>query len=157
MKVTIKPGEITVEAEHARDAVEVLNSLAARVLDIYATKPEALVEHVAEKREKVTKMHLRSVTAPEADRPAVPVAVPVAPHQWPNHRTMPQRMSVCTLRSSVREMRPVRCRRTTRSSRCAGYFGDSCRRVGYSDFRADARSRADSACGNSACSRAECG
>ena len=50
MKVTIKPGEITVEAEHARDAVEVLNSLAARVLDIYATKPEALVEHVAEKR-----------------------------------------------------------------------------------------------------------
>ena len=78
MKVTIKPGEITVEAEHARDAVEVLNSLAARVLDIYATKPEALAERVAEKREKATTMHLRSVTAPEADRPAVSVAVPVA-------------------------------------------------------------------------------
>ncbi len=78
MKVTIKPGEITVEAEHARDAVEVLNSLAARVLDIYATKPEALAERVAEKREKAKTVHLRSVTAPEADRPAVPVAVPVA-------------------------------------------------------------------------------
>ncbi len=84
MKVTIKPGEITVEAEHARDAVEVLNSLAARVLDIYATKPEALVEHVAEKREKMTKMHLRSVTAPEVDRPAVPVAVPASVAEPPH-------------------------------------------------------------------------
>ena len=78
MKVTIKPGEITVEAEHARDAVEVLNSLAARVLDIYTTKPEALAEHVAEKREKTKAVHLRSVTGPEVDRPTVPVAVPVA-------------------------------------------------------------------------------
>ena len=157
MKVTIKPGEITVEAEHARDAVEVLNSLAARVLDIYATKPEALAERVAEKREKVTKMHLRSVTAPEADRPAVSVAVPVAatPVRRTTARCHREHRSAYCAQACARCGQSVAVS-TARSSRCAGYFGDSCRRVGYSDFRADARSRADSACGNSACSRAEC-
>ena len=55
-----------------------LNSLAARVLDIYATKPEALAERVAEKREEGKTVHLRSVTGPEVDRPiALPRVVPV--------------------------------------------------------------------------------
>jgi hypothetical protein len=88
MQVTIKPGEITVEAELARDAVEVLNSLAARVLDIYATKPEALTEHVAEKREKAKTVHLRSVTGPEVDRPTAPRAVPVAVEPAPANETV---------------------------------------------------------------------
>ena len=87
MKVTIEPGKITVEAEHARDAVEVLNSLTARVLDIYATKPEALVEHVAEKREKAKTVHLRSVTGPEVDKLMGGRAVPPAPEPAPVNET----------------------------------------------------------------------
>lgn len=87
MKVTIEPGKITVEAEHARDAVEVLNSLTARVLDIYATKPEALVEHVAEKREKAKTVHLRSVTGPEVDKPMGGRAAPPAPEPAPVNET----------------------------------------------------------------------
>lgn len=87
MKVTIEPGKITVEAEHARDAVEVLNSLTARVLDIYATKPEALAEHVAEKREKAKTVHLRSVTGPEVDKPMGGRAAPPAPEPAPVNET----------------------------------------------------------------------
>jgi hypothetical protein len=91
VKVTITTGEIRVEADTGRDVVEVLNSLAARVLDIYAHKPHELVEHAADrqssKREKkidpprepvgTASVEPARVAVPHVPEPAVEQSAPV--------------------------------------------------------------------------------